>query len=142
MLACTIFLSITFLSVNLTIEDFVSRPYLQASAFIVVTVLVLTIVRPREADTSYSLSGVIYVVFIVANCVMMFFVPRIWPYFLYSMLSSALYIVVVATVIEIYNRMASATGSGESGMIFLVIIYHPPAALLAIFLKWLYNLVF
>ena len=119
-----------------------SKPYLQALIFIFVSLLVLLIWRPKEVDTVYTISGVIYAVFIVVNCVLIFFVPRVWPYFFYSMLFSVLYIIAMAMLIEVYNRIRATDGSGESGMIFLVIMYHPLAALLAIFFKWLYRMIF
>ena len=132
----------TFCPVNITLEDFVSRPYLQALTFILLSVLLLAVVRPKETDTVYTLTGVVYAIFILANCVMIFFVPRVWPYFFYSMLCSVLYVGLIAMLNELYERIASSSGSGESGMIFLVIMYHPIAGLLAIFIKWIYNVVF
>lgn len=123
----------------LTTEAFIVRPYLQAIAFILVSVLALLIFRPREVNAVYTLSGVIYAVFIVVNCILLFFVPKVWPYFFFSMLFSVLYIIIVALLIELYVRIFSASGDGESGMIFLVVMYHPLAALLAILLRWAYH---
>jgi hypothetical protein len=128
--------------VILSTEAFVVRPYLQAAAFLVISLLALLIVRPREVNGAYTISGVIYALFIVVNCVMLFYVPKVWPYFLMSMLFSVLYIVAVALLIELYVRLFSASGDGESGMVFLVIMYHPLAALLAIFCRWAYQQIF
>ena len=126
----------------LTTEAFIIRPYLQAVVFLLVSLLALLIVRPREVNAVYTLSGVIYALFIIVNCVMLFYVPKVWPYFLLSMLFSVLYLIAVALLIELYVRVFSASGDGESGMIFLVIMYHPLAALLAIFCKWAYQQLF
>lgn len=126
----------------LTTEVFVARPYLQAITFLLFSLLALLIIRPKEVNAVYTISGVIYALFIIANCVLLFFVPRVWPYFFQSMLFSVLYIIVVALLIELYVRIFAASGDGESGMIFLVVMYHPVAALLAIFLKWVYHQIF
>ncbi|ELR69374.1 hypothetical protein C900_05064 [Fulvivirga imtechensis AK7] len=42
-------------------------------------------------------------------------------------------------VLWAFNELLKLKGSGESGMIFLVIIYHPFLLLLVVFLKWVYG---
>ena len=123
-------------------HEYLSRPFLQVIAFTLLSLAIIPLGRPKDANAVYSIAGIIYGVFILANSVIVAFVPRVWPYFFLSMLSSAFYLLVIAIIIPSYISVAKIKGSGESAMIFLLILYHPFALLLVIFLKWLYLKIF
>jgi hypothetical protein len=115
------------------------RPPYQALFFLLLTVLVYAIIRPVEADRVWVISGVLYVAFIVINSIFLWPAERAWAYFFYSLGISILYLLISATLVNGYLNLFKVEGSGESGMIFLVIIYHPFTLLFVMFLKWLFT---
>ena len=124
---------------NIAFNDYLTKPYAHVVVFIVLTFAILVLVRPRDANALYTIAGVVYVLFVLTNSVLIYFVPNTWTYFFMSLLFSVIYIVVFSFLSSLYIRMADVDGSGESGMIFLVIIYHPIALLLVVFVKWLVS---
>ena len=123
-------------------QEFIERPLLQAGFFILLSIVILPIVRPKDADSVWSIAGAVYGVFILVNSVLILFVPRVWFYFLYSMLFSFVYLLATAVTIPAYIKLTNTAGSNENAMVFLVAMYHPLAALLVIFLQWAYLTVF
>lgn len=124
---------------NFSISEFLSKPYGLAIGFLVVMLFIFVLLRPKNPNTLYTIAGVLYVIFILANSVMIFFAENTWSYFFISLLFSLLYLFAVELLTSTYIRIARADGSGESAMIFLVIIYHPFVLLLAILVKWVIS---
>jgi hypothetical protein len=73
---------------------------------------------------------------------MALFIVNIWPYFFISLLCSVGYLLVVSFLAPLLIQLQRAEGSGESAMIFLVIIYHPFILLLMFLAKWMYLKLF
>lgn len=121
---------------------YISKPYIQATIFIGVTLVLLLIVRPKQEETLWILAGTLYILFMVANGVMLFWQEAHWPYFFLSLLISILYLFIAQAIVTVHVRLFNTPGSGESSMIFLVVIYHPIVLLGVIFLKWMYRLLF
>ncbi len=101
-------------------------------------ILIFIILRPKQEDSVWVIAAVTYLAFIFINSVLIWTAESTWSYFFYSLLFSVLYLVVVNFLVQLYSQQANTEGSGESSMIFLVIIYHPFLLLLMIFIKWIY----
>lgn len=125
-----------------TLLSLIQKPLYQLIFFTLVTIVLLIIIRPGKTDTLWTIAGVLYALFILTNAVMVCFQVNVWPYFFYSLLFSVLYIFIAGGITSAYTGITNVEGSGESGMIFLVIMYHPFGLLIMIFLKWLYFKVF
>lgn len=123
-------------------HEYLGKPLIQVLVFTFLSVVVIAISRPKDANAVYTIAGIVYIAFILVNSFYIVFIPNVWTYFFYSMLFSLLYLLIISIIIPGYINIAKIMGSGESGMIFLVIMYHPVAALLVIFLKWIYLRVF
>ena len=87
----------------------------------------------------YTITGVVYAVFILTNSILIFFGQNIWSYFFTSLLFSLIYVVVIALLSSLFMSMAKVEGSGESAMMFLIIFYHPFALLLVMGVKWIVS---
>jgi hypothetical protein len=124
---------------NLLVNAYLLKPYAHVVIFLAVTVAIFVLLRPKDANALYTMAGVVYAVFILTNSILIFFAQNTWTYFFTSLLLSISYILAVAPLSSIYIRMAKVEGSGESAMMFLVIIYHPLAMLFVIFLKWIMS---
>jgi hypothetical protein len=114
------------------------RPLYQAIFFLILTIVLYAIVRPGEAEKVWVIAGILYITFILTNSILFWPAGTAWSYFFYSLLFSIIYLVVIGGVVKVYSDLFKVEGSGESGMIFLVIIYHPFALLLVMLLKWLF----
>jgi hypothetical protein len=123
-------------------QEHVERPLLQMVVFIVLSVVTIPVVKPKNADLVWTIAGAIYAVFIVVNSVLICLVSKVWPYFFSSMLCSFVYLLVAGLAIPTYISITKTVGSNESGMVFIMAMYHPLASLLVIFLKWTYQKVF
>lgn len=123
---------------NLLADGFWLKPYAQALAGLLFTMAVL-LIRPGNANSLYTRAGVIYVLFILANSVILFFVENNASYFFISLLCSVVYLIAVSLLCSMFIRLLRAQGSGESAMVFLVIIYHPVALLLVTLAKWFFS---
>ncbi len=124
---------------NLLVNAYLLKPYAHVVIFLAVTVAIFVLLRPKDANALYTMAGVVYAVFILTNSILIFFAQYTWTYFFTSLLLSISYILAVAPLSSIYIRLAKVEGSGESAMMFLVIIYHPLAMLFVIFLKWIMS---
>jgi hypothetical protein len=120
----------------------VQKPLYQALLFTGVTLLLFIIIRPQKTETLWTIAGAVYGLFILTNTIALCFEANVWSYFLYSMLFTVLYLLIAGVMVSAFSSMLKAEGSGESSMIFLVIIYHPFLLLLTIFLKWVYFKIF
>ncbi len=122
---------------NFAFSEYLTKPYSHCVVFLVLTFLILVLIRPKDANVMYTIAGVVYVFFILTNSVLIYFTENSWSYFFISLLFSVIYILAFSVLSSLYVRLADVDGSGESGMIFLVIIYHPVALLLVMGMKWL-----
>ncbi|MEQ8417104.1 MAG: hypothetical protein RIB71_21660 [Imperialibacter sp.] len=127
---------------GLTLFEWFQKPLYQLLFFIPLTFIVLVLVRPVKADNAWVISGIVYGCFLVVNTVLIGFADKPWYYFLISLGFSILYLITIGVLIPALIKVMKMEGSGESAMIFLLIIYHPLALMLMMFLKWAYFKVF
>ncbi len=118
--------------------DSIYRPVYQAILCIVLMLILCTIIRPTKVDTLWVIAGLSYIFFILPNSIMIWFTTTPWTYFFISLFVSVGFLFVANLIVTGCSSLFNAKGSGESSMIFLVIIYHPFALLLVILVKWLY----
>jgi hypothetical protein len=114
------------------------RPLYQAMFFLVLTIVLYALIRPGDAEKMWVIAGILYITFILTNSILFWPAGTAWSYFFNSLLFSVVYLVVIGGVVKVYSNLFKVEGSGESGMIFLVIMYHPFALLLVMLLKWLF----
>ncbi len=122
---------------EITVE-WLQRPYIQALLFILLTLLFVFIVRPKNADKTWSTAGLLFIVFMLVNSVLICTVSNSWSYFFYSLGCSVLYLGTIAIIIPFLTKILKIEGSGESAMVFIWIIYHPIVLLIVLSLKWTY----
>jgi hypothetical protein len=123
-------------------QEFIARPFLQIVFFTLLSMVVVPAARPKNADSVFTIVGVIYMVFILVNSVAICFAPKVWPYFFNSLLFSIVFLLTLVLLASIYIDVTKTQGSGETAMVFLVVMYHPIALLLVIFLQWAYLRLF
>lgn len=116
----------------------IHRPWYQALFCIVLMLVLVAIIRPDKEDSLWVIAGLSFVLFMLLNSAMIWASPTQWTYFFLSLLISVAYLFVANVIVTGYVSSFNVKGSGESSMIFLVIIYHPFALLLVMFVKWLY----
>ncbi|MDB5255890.1 MAG: hypothetical protein JWM14_585 [Chitinophagaceae bacterium] len=114
----------------------IQKPVYQALLFVLLTLVLAWIVKPKTADKIWVIGGLMYCFFILTNFVLSFWAIDTWSYFFISLGFSLLYLAVIVLVVKVLMKMLKLEGSEESAMIFLVIIFHPFFLLLAIFFKW------
>jgi len=124
---------------SVTINGYLSRPHVHVLIFLAISLAVFFVLRPKDANSLYSMAGVVYAVFILANSILIFYAPNTWSYFFTSLLFSLVYLLAIALMASMYIHLAKVEGSGESAMVFLVVMYHPLALLFMIFLKWIIS---
>jgi len=114
----------------------IQKPIYQALLFVLLTIVFAFMLKPKSADKLWVICGLIYCAFILSNAVLSFWAVDVWPYFFVSLGCSLLYLAVIAVTVKVLMNILKLEGSEESAMVFLVVIFHPVALLLAIFLKW------
>jgi hypothetical protein len=115
------------------------NPLLQAIVFLLLMIPVIFIARPKNIDSVYTVAGIIYALFIIVNITLYFVSNDVWIYFFLSLLASFGVMGLGYLIVVFFTRyIFKYDGGHESSMIFLIIIYHPPALLLAILLKWIF----
>lgn len=118
---------------------FLQKPVYQLAIIQLLSVLVIIIYRPNDVNSSWTVVGLFYVLFIMLNSVFIWSAPRVWVYFFTSLGLSMVYMLLAYFVVSLFNELMKIKGSGESSMIFLVIIYHPFSLLIVLAVKWLYT---
>jgi hypothetical protein len=121
----------------LRIIHLLHQPFYQSVFFLLMTLLLAPFVRSRSANATWNVAGILYVGFMFTNAVFILFEDRIWTYFFVSLAFSLVYILVAGMLVSLLIRVLKVTGSGESAMIFVSILYHPVILLLMILLKWI-----
>jgi hypothetical protein len=124
------------------ISQYFQKPIYQGTAFILLTIVIALIIRPKSVDSFWVIAGLVFAAFLIFNSVFIAFADAIWIYFFYSIGISILYLLTISVIAPLLIRMLNAGGSGESSMIFLMIIYHPVLLLLGIFIKWMVGKLF
>ena len=114
----------------------IHKPFYQSLIFILFTILVTIIIKPKTADHLWVICGCIYGLFMLTNAVLAFSAVDIWSYFFISLGISILYLCMTAVTVNMLMHILKLTGSQESAMIFMVVIFHPIVLLMAVFLKW------
>jgi hypothetical protein len=122
--------------------NFVYRPVGQAVIFLIISMVLVVAARVKNPETMWIIAGVCYGLFIVSNSVMVWKSATPWSYFLISLLLSVGYLFVAWGIMSIYASLLKISGSNESSMIFLIVMYHPFALLIVMFLKWLFLKLF
>lgn len=116
----------------------IQKPALHGVLFFILSFVLNFIIRPRTADNVWVVCGLAYCCFIVSNTILLFYDADVWQYFFTSIGVSVLYVLAISFTAGLYIDTLELDGSGESSMMFLVIIYHPIALLFAIFMKWIF----
>jgi hypothetical protein len=117
--------------------DPLRHPLYQFGFFYLATVLSVPFLRRRKADTIWNLAGLFYVLFIAVNSIFQLFADSTWTYFFISVLVSAAYAFLGGSMLEYLIKALKIEGSGESAMIFLIVLYHPVVLLLMVLLRWI-----
>jgi hypothetical protein len=125
-----------------SIFELIQKPFIQFLISISLTILLILFIGNKSAEKTWTLAGLFFIGFIVINSIIICTIPNTWTYFFYSLGFSVLYLICVAVLIPFLIKKMNIEGSGESGMIFIFIIYHPLFLLFVLFLKWLYLKVF
>lgn len=115
------------------------KPWYQAGVLLALTVLLYILLRPKQQDSLWLIAGLGYALFILVNALASWFSDSGWSYALLSLLTSVLYLAAAAAIVTLFTSLLQAKGSGESAMIFLIIIYHPVALALVKLSQWLYR---
>ena len=122
---------------ELTASAIFLKPPYQAILFVLLTPVVIFFSRPGSADRAWVIAGLLFIMYLLINSVALWFDNSPWWYFLYSIASTLGYIIIVSAIMPVLLNVMRLDGSGESGMIFLVLIYQPFALLLIMLAKWL-----
>ncbi|MEO8475015.1 MAG: hypothetical protein ABI477_22630 [Chryseolinea sp.] len=113
------------------------QPVYQCVFFLLITVLFVPFLRRKTANAVWNLAGIFYIGFICTNGVFLFFDDGVWSYFFISLACSLGYILVAGMSVSLLVSALKISGSGESAMIFITIIYHPLVLLAMILLEWI-----
>jgi hypothetical protein len=118
--------------------NFIFRPAWQAFILLLINIILLIIVRPNHLEHTWILAGAGYGLFILINSIFIWKSGAPWRYFFLSMVISVGYLFVAWAITTGYASITTASGSNESSMVFLIIMYHPFALLVVMFFKWLF----
>lgn len=118
------------------------KPSYQFLIIQLLSIVAVVIYRPLNVDSSWTTIGLFYILFIAVNSLFILSISQVWTYFFTSLGFSIIYVLLAYLVVTVVNELLKLKGSGESGMIFLVIIYHPFLLLFVMFLKWIYGKIF
>lgn len=121
-----------------TVLSLLHKPWYQAAACLLLTAAFMPAIRPEKLDSLWTIAGLAYLLFLLSNAIGQWFANRSWGYFGFSLLCSVLYLFAARFLVQICAGLLGSKGSGESGMIFLVIMFHPPLLLLTLLAKFLY----
>lgn len=112
------------------------KPAYQALLFVLLTIVLAVVVRPKNAEKVWVLCGVVYCLFIATNSALSFWAVEVWSYFFLSLGFTIVYLFAIAIIVKVIIKALKLAGSEESAMVFLVVIFHPIALLLVLLLKW------
>lgn len=122
----------------MSLFQLIQKPVYQVLLFVLMTVLLALLTRPRTSDKIWVIAGLMYSLFILTNSVLLFFETQLWFYLMVSIGCSLFYLLVIAFVVKVLIKALKRKGTEESSMIFLVVIFHPGLLLSAIFVRWIF----
>jgi hypothetical protein len=122
---------------SLLFFNLLREPLYQVAFFLLLTMVLIPFLRSKGPNAIWNVAGVLYIAFIFANAIFFWFEDGTWSYFFISLVYSLLYLLLAGGLVSFLIKALKIDGSGESAMIFLVIIYHPVILLLVILLKWI-----
>ncbi|ABG59098.1 hypothetical protein [Cytophaga hutchinsonii] len=118
--------------------ELLKKPFFQVLFFILLTIVCVFIIRPKNTDKTWTLAGIIFIGFMLVNAVMICYAVTGWAYFFYSLLFAILYLCSISIILPALIKLLKIEGTDESAMVFIFIMYHPVCLLLMLFLKWAY----
>jgi hypothetical protein len=114
----------------------IQKPAYQAILFLLLTPIVIFVLQPKSADVAWTIAALAFALFLLVNAVMLWFDDSPWRYFFYSVGFAVGYIVIIGVVMPYVLKVLRLTGSQESSMAFLILMYQPVALLLVMLIKW------
>lgn len=121
-----------------TIFELLQKPFVQLLLAMLLTILFISILGPKNTDHTWNIAGLVYIGFMIINSILICTVSNSWRYFFYSLGFSIVYLVCISMIVPAITKFLKIEGSAESAMIFISFIYHPVLLLAMIFLKWAY----
>ena len=122
---------------NFLFIHLVRQPLYQLAFFLLLTLLLIPFIGMKSSNAAWNVAGVLYIGFIFINALCSWFEESMWTYFFISIGYSLLYILLAGILVSLLVSALKISGSGESAMIFMFIIYHPVILLFVILLKWI-----
>lgn len=121
-----------------TIFELLQKPFVQLLLAMLLTILFISILGPKNTDHTWNIAGLVYIGFMIINSILICTVSNSWRYLIYSLGFSIVYLVCISMIVPAITKFLKIEGSAESAMIFISFIYHPVLLLAMIFLKWAY----
>lgn len=125
-----------------TIFELLQKPFVQLLLAMLLTILFISILGPKNTDHTWNIAGLVYIGFMIINSILICTVSNSWRYLIYSLGFSIVYLVCISMIVPAITKFLKIEGSAESAMIFISFIYHPVLLLAMIFLKWAYLKIF
>ena len=116
---------------------FIQKPAYQVLLFVLLTPILIFILRPKSVDMAWLIAAYTFVLYMIVNAVLLWFDNNPWRYFLYSIVCTLGYLLLVAIIMRALLKVLRLEGSEESAMVFLIMIYQPFALLLVMLVKWI-----
>ena len=123
------------------LKALIEAPWYQIPIFLSLTILLLTFLRTSNANSVWTITGGIYAVFILTNSFLVWGTESPWIYLGISILCSFGYLLLAGWVASVCIKWRKMNGSGESAMLFLIIIYHPVLLVILILARILFRYV-
>ena len=117
--------------------SFIQKPAYQALLFLLLTLILIFAIRPKNADTAWLIAVYTFILFLIVNAGMLWFDDSPWRYFCYSIGFAVGYLLFIAIIMSGLLKVLKLQSSEESAMGFLILIYQPIALLLVMLLKWI-----
>ncbi|GAB1446560.1 hypothetical protein MASR2M41_23460 [Flammeovirgaceae bacterium] len=115
----------------------IKKPAYQALLFFLLTLVIILVFQPRDADKAWLIASYMFILFLVINAGLLWFNNNSWPYFFYSICFAMVYMLLIAFIMPGLLNALQLKGSGESAMGFLIMIYQPPVLLVVMLAKWM-----
>jgi hypothetical protein len=115
----------------------IQRPAYQVFLFLLLTLALIFIIRPKSADMAWLIAAYMFVLFLIVNAGLLWFDNNPWRYFFYSMGFAVVYLLCVAVLMKVLLGVLKFKSSEESAMAFLVLIYQPFILLFVMLVKWI-----
>ena len=120
--------------------SYLSTPLYLTVGFFFLTVLSLLIFSKDQAESLWTIGGLVFGCYIIVSSILILFFSAGWDYFFSILGYSALYLILTGILIQIIIQVKQITGSNESAMIFLIIMIHPILLLFLKFIKWMFSM--